>query len=161
MNENNYWWRYATWEFKGGSNPPIPIVERMKQVRKIKFRAWHLHENKMYDVYNLDILFGRYWSEERRECLFSCDIELMQYTGLKDKNGKEIYEGDIVIVTCYSYEQIESESTGEVVYSEALACFALSDGENGFATLSDLQGPFRTEYEVIGNIYDNPDLLGV
>lgn len=152
-------------------------------MRAIKFRAW----DAKYKYMNYKVMVGMYgdnvmddenytacsmWIEPKKvdyKCEpywahfepYHKDILLMQYTGLKDKNGKEIYEGDIVIVTCYSYEQIESESTGEVVYSEALACFALSDGENGFATLSDLQGPFRTEYEVIGNIYDNPDLLGV
>lgn len=126
-------------------------------MRKIKFRAWHLHENKMYDVYNLDILFGRYWSEERRECLFSCDIELMQYTGLKDKNGKEIYEGDIVK---YNYNnQVYQDVYAKVEYS--IAGFRLNADYISRHLSRHLRIADTDYYEVVGNIYENPELLTV
>lgn len=125
----------------------------MKQLRKIKFRAWHLHENKMYDVYNLDLLFGRCWSKERRECLLGCDIELMQYTGLKDKNGKEIYEGDIVN---YSHPR-----TNEIIRTVTFKHGAFGI-EGIYEKTHIIFGNILDNHiEVIGNIYENPELLTV
>ena len=72
-------------------------------MREIKFRVWDKTEKKMYivDGYPLYIADGRIW-EESTYC-GETDVsdvtdryELMQYTGIKDKNGKEIYEGDTV-----------------------------------------------------------------
>ena len=122
-------------------------------MRKIKFRAWHLHENKMYDVYNLDLLFGRCWSKERRECLLGCDIELMQYTGLKDKNGKEIYEGDIVN---YSHPR-----TNEIIRTVTFKHGAFGI-EGIYEKTHIIFGNILDNHiEVIGNIYENPELLTV
>lgn len=74
----------------------------------------------------------------------------MQYTGLNDKNGKEIYEGDIVQFTIEHEEEID-----DVTYKEAVhfseGCFNV-DGEVPLNAFSD-------ECEVIGNIYENPELL--
>lgn len=124
----------------------------MKQLRKIKFRAWHLHENKMYDVYNLDLLFGRCWSKERRECLLGCDIELMQYTGLKDKNGKEIFEGDIV--------EVEAQCIGGRDFKGVVkfydCSFFIDNGEDVILLFDEVDPRI-----VLGNIYEHPELLGV
>ena len=131
-------------------------------MRGIKFRAWHLHENKMYDVYNLDLLFGRCWSKERRECLLGCDIELMQYTGLKDKNGKEIYEGDIIMIA-------EDYKPYHVVeWHKKFGCYILkSTIEKGYCYMfSDIEKTFKrhggtSTLKVVGNVYENPELLTV
>ena len=79
---------------------------------------------------------------------------LMQCTGLKDKNGKLIYEGDILKVKGKQTD----ETTGFVEYEEDFAGFQLNVNSNniymGFDYLPE------NEREIIGNIYENPDLIG-
>jgi uncharacterized phage protein (TIGR01671 family) len=84
-----------------------------------------------------------------------------QYTGLKDKNGKEIYESDIVTANWYDYEEPSHTLTGEVIYAEGWLAFAIWDEQN--KTMSEINGNgyYSWDIEVIGNIHDNPDLLEV
>ena len=58
-------------------------------MREIKFRCWRISIKEMYPPASI-------WKMNLWGCDFTDDIILMQYTGLKDKNGKEIYEGDII-----------------------------------------------------------------
>jgi uncharacterized phage protein (TIGR01671 family) len=109
----------------------------MKQ-REIKFRAWHKTANEMLIGSNYDIFR---WQNEGQ------DIIIMQSTGLTDKNGKEIYEGDI-LKGSYTNPLL-------VVYDNGAFCF-----ENNLQVGNDRLHQMRTEkLEIIGNIYETPELL--
>ncbi len=114
--------------------------------REIKFRAWD--GETMYPPCNL-------WDREGSpiEWLNSLpypDSILMQYTGLKDKQGKEIYEGDLV------HYRLNEEYPAEVYFDERLAGYRLRvNGEMQF----DKTYPVAFAQEVIGNIYENKERL--
>ncbi len=111
-----------------------------------------------------------------RQWLGKLDVELMQYTGLKDKNGKEIYEGDIVDVkydTTVWGRKIKYDFLGQVKFGsfeseEREGCY--DDIEGWYMlTTSDVSGQLKKDSlanhnrrcEIIGNIHENPELLGV
>ena len=84
-----------------------------------------------------------------------------QSTGLTDKNGKKIFEGDIIHL---EYSQVFfggeyfGEYTAEVSYKEG--CFITDGINNGDEIETPLSGFDNDEVEIIGNIHDNPELLG-
>lgn len=136
-------------------------------MRDIKFRAWDKKKNDWFDdncgvLYielNGNINFG--WNGEIMDD-YTDRIILMQYTGLKDVNNVEIFDGDIVKRT-YLDGMFGRTHIGEVVYDKVYARYIISKPqkytepktEDIRNTLSD-----RNTYEVIGNIHNNPDLLG-
>jgi uncharacterized phage protein (TIGR01671 family) len=127
-------------------------------MREVKFRAWEKFLKEIIPVYNIDFVNGMINTESAWR-LFH-EFELMQYTGLNDKNGKEIYEGDIV-----EFNDFDSLRTGGHTEDNIIrntVCFScgawIVKTENGFydlytAIVND------EELEVIGNIYENPELL--
>ena len=124
-----------------------------------KFRAW-AEEGKVmyYDVYTFkdDTLLLKY-DEFAFDEVPASDFILMQSTGLKDKNGKEIFEGDVV-----KYEVGRNTVTEEVAYDKNFAGFGVRDADTDiiftFLQLADVVD--LSSFEVIGNIYQNPELLG-
>ena len=109
-------------------------------MREIKFRAWDTSEEEMIINPHARLVYG----ESINSAFDDDEIVWMQFTGLKDKNGKEIYEGDIVDS---GISDVEVVSFGEQEDREKYATYW------GFNLWPDW------EYEVIGNIYENPELL--
>jgi uncharacterized phage protein (TIGR01671 family) len=126
-------------------------------MREIKFRAWSASSKTMRPLTQITFTGGGTWSVEKGTGVsieFQPNIEVLQYTGLKDKNGKEIYEGDVILDTSLFGGIFEIAWAD--AYSGAQWCQVKSDG-----TINDFYGGLsRSEdIEVIGNIYENPDLI--
>ncbi|MFJ5564808.1 YopX family protein [Lysinibacillus xylanilyticus] len=140
-------------------------------MREIKFRAWDKKRKELFRVHDLNFnrhdgtpttimgytpdsgncwnVFGghfmKYANEER--------YVLMQFTGLKDKNGKEIYEGDVVIREMISGFSINEDFIGEVKMNECR--WWIDNGQDAIPLWDEVD-----ELKIIGNIYENPELLG-
>jgi len=126
-------------------------------MREIKFRAWLKDTNEMIEVEDIR-LNKPFMINTTSAWRLEDEIILMQYTGLKDKNGKEIYEGDIVTI---GIDEIPPFFTkGKVVYSPPAFVLECEDGmERSLELLLDYSS--EEVLEVIGNIYENPELLEV
>ena len=86
---------------------------------------------------------------------------LCQYTGLTDKNGKKIWENDIISIHAYSYDEPEDDYFGVVTYCEKDACWSLNNNEKCGEIICECFGSYTTEIINHGNIFDNPELLEV
>ena len=116
--------------------------------REIKFRAWdNVNSNMEFNIHQLDSL---------NEILHKEKYNVMQFTGLHDKNGKEIYEGDIVR---YLHKYKPDPIYAEVRWFNQHANFALY--ENTYRNIYDHESDWMIlkDIEVIGNIYQKPELL--
>ena len=125
-------------------------------MNNLKFRAWDNTAKKMSKVTAIDFStkpFRVFYKAYGNENYFNQDAILMQSTGLHDKNGVEIFEGDIV-----QYLDGEYSFVGVVEYS-AFGIFAKDKYDNyNFEDFSD-ENTKKADVVVIGNIYENKELL--
>lgn len=128
--------------------------------REIKFRAWDKINKVMFNPF--DFFCECKYGEEYIETENKNKFELMQFTGLNDKNGKEIFEGDIVRYTKskdFVSEIFIIELTNGFFGGKWMTYF--KDGKRNWHDCISpaLKHKEMNKYEVIGNIYENPELL--
>jgi uncharacterized phage protein (TIGR01671 family) len=116
--------------------------------REIKFRAWDTFRKKMsYEPVISDGTDGGETSYVSMNLAIDCfDGVLMQYTGLKDKNGKEIYEGDIV-------------QRGVILFDRGKFQGYYYESNGGIAENWEDDLYQERDIEVLGNVYENPELM--
>lgn len=130
-------------------------------MREIKFRVWDKDYKKMHvcgtnahDTMSFT-MDGKafYYNLQNGEGSLSEESSyiLMQYTGLKDKNGKEIYEGDF-------FKDIADGYLWQVFYDEG--CYYASSGPDTLMLQEFLMESGKCDVEIVGNIYENPGLVG-
>ena len=151
-----------------------------------KFRAWHNELGRMMSIKNMWFQDSRIEELELNDAIMNDyitvspdEIELMQSTGLKDKNGQEIFEGDVLKFNDewdeYCYEGYVDGSVEGINYVEVVrgeACFEFGKTKypesSLFFLMEDEHLNFKDfiksedfEFEILGNIYENPELLEV
>lgn len=142
-------------------------------MRELKFRAWDKDTKCMVEVDSIHLPLGKpsgkditVYNQELECYEWVYNYELMQNTGLIDTEGKEIYEGDIIKEKYYAYSNKPPSKSYGIIKRENKNCnlyieFNFQDRYEGevFWNKNELYINKACEYEVIGNIYENPELL--
>lgn len=116
-------------------------------MREVKFRAWVKSPGIMREVLGYHFNNKEYYLKYENDTNIMCSkdkVELMEYTGVKDIEGIEIYEGDIV--------EYFNDSVGNIRYIEGAF---IIDGQFGYDILCEMGGKIK----VVGNVFENSDLL--
>ena len=126
-------------------------------MREIKFRVWHPDEGNMY-YFNCFKEITDWQADDfyRADNTDDACVDFMQFTGLHDKNGKGIYERDIIFI---KGETKLLDIKGKVEYSNILAQFIITNTGSIVNEAEPLGDYEEEDIEVIGNIYDNKELL--
>lgn len=131
-----------------------------------RFRAWDKRKNAMRDVAVLHFTkngktnFIEYWiNPTELKSYHVRNIDLMQSTGLIDRNGVEIFDGDVVQAEQYLTTTIPVRINGIVKYSNRYTMFYLDNGSERHDLYMQSLGGSIYNFEIIGNIYENSELL--
>lgn len=115
---------------------------------RFRFRVYY-EDTKLMGLYNCD-------GNPMRNLMFPCGGNIMQCTGIKDKNGTLIFEGDIINGTCGIYWGIMIVKFNE---NEARFCLERIDKKYSYLSFHSKSPKDNFYLEVIGNIYENEDLI--
>ena len=124
-------------------------------MKEFKMKAWLKKEKKMVAIIGIDFNYeyirytedGNLFNENYKTAEFK-DIELLQFSGAKDKTGQELYEVDVI-----KFNDGIDDIYGLISYDDEDAVYCVSY-ENVIEHLSNMAGDF----EIVGNIFENPDL---
>ena len=126
-------------------------------MKEFKMKAWLKKENKMVAIIGIDLNYqyirytddGNLFKDDYKIADFK-DIELLQFTGTKDKAGQELYEADVIL-----FNDGIDDIYGLISYDDEEGTYRVSY-ENITEHLSEREGDF----EIVGNIFENPQLHG-
>ena len=126
-------------------------------MREIKFRAWDKKEKRMITNPNEGVKIYLNGSISDKKGWANVDLTLMQYTGLHDKRGKEIYEGDIIKTSSENSSKSVLKGTFEVIYfcDGFKMSWEIYD-EKMYKNLGEFP---NGNTEIIGNKWENPELI--
>ncbi|ATV63183.1 YopX family protein [Fusobacterium pseudoperiodonticum] len=124
-------------------------------MKEFKMKAWLKKENKMVAIIGIDLNYqyirytddGNLFKDDYKIAEFK-DIELLQFTGTKDKAGQELYEADVIL-----FNDGIDDIYGLISYDDDEGTYRVSY-ENITEHLSEREGDF----EIVGNIFENPQL---
>jgi hypothetical protein len=131
------------------------------KMRKIKFRAWHKTDEKMYEVYGFSK--NQWFLKGKNFPMPPSAVVIQQYTGLTDTNEVEIFEGDIVKYldgnewsTESGYDCEEFDNLGIIFFDEECGRYDVTNKQGvGYDDLFDC----GIDFEIVGNFYENPELV--
>jgi len=130
-------------------------------MREIKFRAFEKTENLLIGVGTFYFTYKSILLDNGEEYCFD-EVELMQYTGLNDRNGVEIYEGDIFYDDADNHIGVVTFLNGAFVcesYFDGFEKEELEPSDNRCFLAERLIRDYGNVFEVIGNFYENKELL--
>lgn len=143
--------------------------QRKNDMRNIKFRHFDTRHNEMrysdkhdgefyINLKGVLYMYAIPKSESGLSSEYYKSYDVMQYTGVDDKNGTPIFEGDIVEGTCLGFCD-DDEFKDVVEFSNGSFCFSKEKWKDGTYDWYSLENYYSEDLLVVGNIYENPELL--